>query len=90
MKQIIKTEFKFWFLNYFLSPFRWSKWKDIDTFTFGTSAYLLQGKLNKGTNAKKFKVVCTADGAGGANIVSIEFSKLEERGLIDNTLNEHS
>ena len=54
MKQ--KTQFQIWAINYFLAPFSWSKWTDISTFEYGDGGYLLQGKVNKRTNAKKFRI----------------------------------
>lgn len=35
----------------------WSKWQDIETFRYCDTGYLLQGRYNKITNAKKFRVV---------------------------------
>ena len=49
------TSFGNWLTNYFLAPFSWSRWTDITTFAFG-GAYLLQGKVNSRTNAKKFNI----------------------------------
>lgn len=80
----MKTEFKIWLINYILAPFSWSKWADITTFPFAGS-YLLQGKVNKRTNAKKFRVTTISSG----NMFSAQYldglpiEKLEESKLID-------
>jgi len=78
----IKTEFKIWFVNYLLAPFSWSRWTDICTFSFGYSAYLLQGKVNSKTNAKKFKVISTKGLVGVADVGVLEMKRLKECGLI--------
>lgn len=81
MKQ--KTEFGTWLHNYFLEPFSWSKWADITTFTFGSNAYLLQGKVNRRTNAKKFKVTAMKRLSGVADVGHMKMERLAECGLIE-------
>lgn len=51
------TSFGNWLTNYFLASFSWSRWTDITTFSYAGEAFLLQGKVNSRTNAKKFKVI---------------------------------
>jgi len=77
----MKAEFKQWAIMYFLAPFSWSKWIDIDTFSFGMSAYLLQAKVNKSTNAKKFRVTKTKNNFGVADIGNLKLEKLTEAKL---------
>lgn len=36
--------------------FLYTKWSDIETFTFGDSSYLLQGKKNRITRASYFRI----------------------------------
>ncbi len=48
-----RVQFKIWAYSYFTHPFSWSRWCDIQTFSYGSDAYLLQGKSNKNSNAKK-------------------------------------
>lgn len=78
-----KTEFKIWWTNYWLAPFSWSRWADIQTFSFGCSAYLLQGKVNSKTNAKKFKVTAMKRTTGVADVGYVKIERLTECGLID-------
>jgi len=73
-------------VSFLTHPFSWSKWVDISTFSFGSSAYLLQGKVNKNSNSKKFKVVPLKRFYQTGDIGSIEMSKLEECGLITTKL----
>lgn len=82
----MKTEFKIWLVNYLLSPFSWSKWADICTFSFAYNAYLLQGKVNKRTNAKIFRVTAMKGMIGVADVGSIELDQLKKCGLIDETV----
>ena len=35
----------------------WSKWRDISVFNFGFESYLLQGRVHKKTNLKRFTIV---------------------------------
>lgn len=76
------TSFGNWFTNYFLAPFSWSRWTDITTFAFG-GAYLLQGKVNSRTNAKKFKVTAIKNKVGVAKLEHLSMDKLASNGLID-------
>lgn len=39
----------------FLWP--WTPWVDVCTFTYGSGSYLVQGKTNRITNARKFRCV---------------------------------
>lgn len=80
----MKTEFKIWLINYILAPFSWSRWTDITTFAFAGS-YLLQGKVNKRTNAKKFRVttISSATMTTARYLNGLPMDKLEECKLID-------
>jgi hypothetical protein len=83
MKTEIKTEFKTWWVNYLLAPFSWSRWTDIITFSYA-GAYLLQGKVNRLTNAKKFKITALrANHLGVAKVERMPIETLEKCGLID-------
>jgi hypothetical protein len=79
----MKTDFKTWWANYWLAPFSWSRWADICTFSYGDNAFLLQGKVNKTTNAKKFKVTAMKRFTGGADVKSMTMERLSECGLIN-------
>lgn len=78
-----KVQFKIWALHYFAAPFSWSKWVDIKVFNFGHEMFLLQGKVNSRSNAKKFRITGTGKWGSSVcvNVMSIE--ELMERGLID-------
>lgn len=80
-KSEIKTQFKIWLINYLVGPFSWSKWTDINTFEFNGCPYLLQGKVNKVSNAKKFRI--TRIGAMFTSPRSMPFDKLREHNLIE-------
>ena len=77
------TQFKTWWVNYWLAPFSWSRWADIETFNFGSTPYLLQGKVNSRSNAKKFRVTPIKNRAGVASGGTPKLSYLAEHGLID-------
>lgn len=79
----MKVEFKNWIIHSILAPLSWSKWCDIQTFMFGSTCYLLQGKLNKVTNSKKFKVTQLKQNFQTANIGLISLEKLKDHGLIE-------
>jgi hypothetical protein len=81
-KSEIKTQFKIWLVNYLAGPFSWSKWTDINTFEFHGDPYLLQGKVNKVSNAKKFRVTRIGT-MFGASPMSMPFDKLRQHGLIE-------
>jgi len=70
------------FFDYLLFPFSWSQWEDIETFSFGGSAYLLQGRKNYRSNAKKFRVTPTKRFWQTADIGRLDMKKLESVGLI--------
>jgi|LakMenEpi03Aug12_release.lakeMendotaPanAssembly.Ray.scaffolds.fasta_scaffold2760367_1 hypothetical protein len=74
----MKKEFKTWITNFLFSFLGWSRWTDITTFSYGYDSYLLQGKLNKRTNSKKFKITSIT-----SKDRSISLEKLIESGLID-------
>lgn len=82
-EETIKTEFQIWLWNYILAPFSWSRWTDIATFSFGYNAYLLQGKVNKRTNAKRFRVQSTKQVFAVADIGGISMEQLDKCKLID-------
>ena len=84
MKQV-KVEFKMWLINYLIAPFSWSKWADITCFEFGYDGYLLQGKVNKITNAKIFKITPQKQSFTPATSY-VGFDRLKEVGLIDETV----
>ena len=79
----MKTKYKSWFMNYFLAPFSWSRWTDIDTFSYTAEAYLLQGRVNYRTNSKQFKVTSMKNTFSLAHIGKLDIAILEDRGLID-------
>ena len=84
MKQ--KTDFQIWWVNYFLAPFSWSRWTDILTFTYGmvSEPQLLQGKLNKRTNAKKFRITSLKQKMTTKyHYGKIDMDVLDKNGLID-------
>lgn len=81
MKKIILAS-----INYLSAPFSWSKWVDIDTFSFGGDAYLLQGKVNNNSNAKRFRVTRTRQWYRTADIGSLPMQKLESAGIVKQSL----
>lgn len=83
---MINTEFKTWWANYWLSPFSWSRWTDIDTFYYDTHPYLLQGKVNKRSNAKKFKITAIKNTIGHSSMQGLNIEQLFKCGLIDQTV----
>jgi len=81
----MKVEFKIWLINYILAPFSWSRWTDIKTFQFAYGGYLLQGKVNKKTNAKKFRITEMKQSFVIAE-TTCEIETLDKCGLIDSTV----
>jgi len=77
------VEFKNWWISYWLAPFSWSKWSDISTFSYGYKSYLLQGRVNRKTNAKKFKVTPIKNKYGTVGVETMKMERLVECGLID-------
>jgi hypothetical protein len=77
------TSFGNWFINYFLAPFSWSRWTDITTFSYASQAFLLQGKVNSRTNAKKFKIISFKTRTGIVKIGHMTMEQLALTGLID-------
>lgn len=83
----MKTQFKTWLIGYAIAPFSWSRWADICTFTFLGDAYLLQGKVNRQTNEKRFMVTSTSPNfLNAADVGSIRMERLKECGLINETI----
>ena len=79
MYKIIITAIKGWILH----PFSWSKWVDIQTFSFLGEAFLLQARVNKASNLKRFRVQRTRqDRLSATNVGMINIEKLENAGLI--------
>jgi hypothetical protein len=79
MYKIIITTIKGWILH----PFSWSKWVDIQTFSFLGEAFLLQAKINKVSNLKRFRVQRTRqDRLSATNVGAINIEELEKRDLI--------
>lgn len=76
MKQIISS-LKSWILQ----PFLWGVWVDITTFSFGGECYLLQGRVNLISNAKKFRITPFKQWFITANSPEIELEKLKSLGL---------
>jgi hypothetical protein len=80
----MKTEFKTWAIGYILAPFSWSAWADICTFTWLDNAYLLQGKVNRRTNEKRFMVTSTNQRIiSPQNVGEISMDRLKECNLIN-------
>ena len=88
MKQ--KTQFQIWWINYILAPFSWSRWTDIATFSYGSTACLLQGKCNSRTNAKRFKITTLKQRFAINDVQHMEMKRLIECGLIDEQLKYNS
>ncbi len=82
----MKAQFKQWIILRVLAPFSWSKWVDIDTFNYTSYAYLLQGKVNRATNAKRFKVVAISSTFKIADPGHVPMADLEKAGLIEREL----
>ena len=62
----------------------WSQWKDILVFSFATESFLLQGKVNRKTNRKKFKAVSCSRGRFGMGFAhSVTEEQLRKVGLFD-------
>lgn len=79
-----RTQFKLWWIHWLMAPFSWSRWTDISTFSYGDSAHLLQGKVNRRSNAKKFRVTNMKKSYSVIDIGRLPIEKLDECGLIDN------
>lgn len=86
----MKTEFRIWLINYILAPFSWSRWTDICTFSYGRTACLLQGRVNKKTNAKKFKITELRQRFTLNDVHNMPIEKLNECGLIDSQVKFNS
>jgi len=85
----MRTEFKTWFIGYILAPFSWSAWVDICTFTWASNAYLLQGRVNRRTNEKRFKVTSTGSSIfTAANVGKLPMERLKECGLINESVEQ--
>lgn len=79
----MKTQILNALTGWILFPFSWSKWVDIQTFSFVGNAYLLQGKVNTVSNAKKFRVVKTNPSKFyAANIGILKMEDLATAGLL--------
>lgn len=78
-----KTQFKIWWISYITAPFSWSRWTDICTFSYGGTACLLQGKLNKRTNAKIFRITKMKQFGAINEVGNVRMERLTECGLID-------
>jgi hypothetical protein len=74
-------------LNYLLFPFGWSRWVDLTTFHFG-SGYLLQGKKNKYSNAKKFRVIKMKQLFGFPSTPNLPLDFLTKAGLTETELKD--
>ena len=86
----IKTQFQIWFVYYFNAPFSWSRWTDISVFHYSSNSYLLQGKVNKFNNAKKFRVTAIKNKFGIHSDASITMEKLESCGLVNQVVQYNS
>lgn len=67
-------------LAWLKSPFAWSKWIDITTFTFA-GGYLLQGRVNSISNAKQFRITEMKQSFKSADAPFVQLEKLKEIGL---------
>jgi len=81
-----RTEFSIGIMNMIMAPFAWSNWVDVLTFSFGSNAYLLQAKRNRRTNAKRFRVTEMKQRMETAAPSHVSMEELEERGLINKSL----
>jgi hypothetical protein len=79
----MKVIFKIWLYNYITAPFSWSRWADISSFSFGSDAYLLQGKVNKNSNAKKFRITALKNNSKLADVQFMSLERLKECQLIE-------
>lgn len=86
----IKTQFQIWFVYYFNAPFSWSRWTDISVFQYQGTCYLLQGKVNKFNNAKKFRVTGIKNKYGLNGDASITMEKLDACGLVNQVVQYNS
>jgi hypothetical protein len=75
--KIILNGIKSWFLQ----PFSWTEWTDISTFAFACDGYLLQGKRNTVSNAKKFRITILKQAMKMANAPVVPFEKLVDLGV---------
>ena len=82
----MKTQFKQWIIYRILAPFSWSKWVDISTFSYASCAYLLQGKVNRTTNAKRFRVTAISSTFKIADPRNVPIEELDKCGLIQSEL----
>jgi hypothetical protein len=81
------TIFKQSILNFLLAPFSWTRWVDIDTFSYSSEAYLLQAKKNRKTNAKQFRVTSTSPSFfTNAAVRQLPFEDLKKANLIETEL----
>ncbi len=78
----MKNQLHIYLVNAILATFSWSRWTDIIVFTYGYNSYLLQGKVNKRTNAKVFQVISFKNKLGTAS-ANLTMEKLDECGLVD-------
>jgi hypothetical protein len=84
-----KVEFRIWLINYILAPFSWSRWTDIKTFQYGYGGYLLQGRMNKKTNAKIFRIT-EMKHSFVTTETTCEIEQLDKCGLIDSQVKFNS
>lgn len=63
-----------------LMPFSWSRWNDISTFMFGYDGYLLQGRVNRVSNAKEFRITRFRQLLSMANVPSVTIERVKEIG----------
>ena len=82
----MKVQFKQWIILTMIAPFSWSKWVDISTFSWGSEAYLLQGKVNRRTNAKRFLVTAISSRFKVADPRNVSIEELDKCGLIEREL----
>lgn len=71
-----------------LHPFSWTPWVDLKTFSYGGDAYLLQGRKNTISNAKRFRVQPTKNAFQTANVGQLSMDELITAGLAQTTLND--
>ena len=76
MRQLLRSILWWW-----LQPFMWKPWVDITTFTFGYQGYLLQGRVNKISNAKKFRITKMRQLFSVAEVSAVSLKELNEKGL---------
>lgn len=81
-----KTDMKFKIIYrslwiWFLSPCFWTKWIDVTTFTYSYSGYLLQGRRNKLSNAKQFRITILKQSFKMAEAPMVHLDTLKQLGL---------